>query len=133
MYEQANETITHGLSLGARITLGAVAGMFGAVMLLIAPPTDKAIYFYLFGAFCLFITIASFTKSRVRQFVGSIVGTAMFLVGLVYLVSELFDGTLWSGRRSEPSVYNALLYIFFIGVPGAIYAYKARFGFPKKP
>lgn len=133
MYEQANETINQGLSFGARITLGVISGLFGVVMLLVAPPTDKAIYFYLFGAFCLFITVACFTKGRVRQFVGSSIGSAIFIMGLVYLVSELVGGVFWSGRRSEPSVFNALMYLIFIGVPGAAYTLKARFGFPKKP
>lgn len=133
MYEQANETINQGLSLGARIILGVISGLFGVVMLLVAPPTDKAIYFYLFGAFCLFITVACFTKGRVRQFVGSSIGSAIFIMGLVYLVSELAGGVFWSGRRSESSVLNALMYLIFIGVPGAAYAFKARFGFPKKP
>ena len=133
MYEQANKTINQGLSLGARITLGLISGLFGVVMLLIAPPTDKAIYFYLFGAFCLFITVACVTRGRVRQFVGSVIGSAVFIMGLAYLVSELTAGVYWSSRRSEPSVFNALLYLFFIGLPGAAYAYKARFGFRKQP
>ena len=133
MYEQANETITQGLSLGARVLLGVISGLFGIVMLLIAPPTDKAIYFYLFGAFCLFITVACFTRGRVRQFVGSSIGSAIFVMGLVYFVSELAGGAFWSGRRSEPSVFNALMYLICIGVPGAAYALKTRFGFPKKP
>ena len=133
MYEQANKTINQGLSLGARITLGLISGLFGDVMLLIAPPTDKAIYFYLFGTFCLFITVACVTSGRVRQFVGSVIGSAVFIMGLAYLVSELTAGVYWSSRRSEPSVFNALLYLFFIGLPGAAYAYKARFGFRKQP
>ena len=133
MYEQANETINQGLSFGARITLGVVSGIFCVVILLIAPPTDKAIYFHLFGAFCLFITIACFTKGRVRQFVGSLIGIAIFFMGLAYLLSEVSGGVYWSGRRGEPSVYNALIYLCFIGIPGATYAYKVRFGFFKKP
>ena len=133
MYEQANNTITAGLSLGARITLGSISGLFGAVMMLIAPPTDKAVYFYLFGTFCLLVTIACFTSGRVRQFIGSTIGAAIFLVGLWYLAKELMVGALWSGRRSEPSAFNALLYLFSIGVPGAAYAYKVRFGFAEKP
>ncbi|MCF8075768.1 MAG: sigma-E processing peptidase SpoIIGA [Desulfotignum sp.] len=133
MYKLANQTINKGLSLGARITLGVISGLFGVVMLLIAPPTEKAIYFYLFGAFCLFITVACFTKDRIRQFIGSSIGSAIFIMGLVYLVSELVGGIFWSGRRSEPSVFNALMYLLFIGVPGAAYAFKVRFGFPKKP
>ena len=133
MYEQANETINKGLSLGARVTLGLVATLFGVVMVLIAPPTDKAIYFYLFGVFCLLIAIACFTSGRFRQFVGSVIGSTMFGIGLVYLISEAMGGIYWTGRRSEPSVYNALFYLFFIGIPGAAYAYKARFGFRKLP
>jgi hypothetical protein len=133
MYEQANETINEGLSLGARITLGLISGLFGVVILLIAPPTDEALFPYLFGSFCLFVTIACFTRGRVRQFVGSIIGTAIFVIGLWYLASELLAGVFLSGGRSEPSVFNALFYLSFIGVPGAIYAYKARFGFAKRP
>ena len=132
MYEQANEKINDGLSLGARILLGSISCLFGAVMILVAPPTDNAPYFYLFGAFCLFITIACFTRGRVRQFVGSTIGAVIFLAGLAYLFAELTAGVLWSDRRSEPSVLNALLCLFFIGIPGAAYAYKTRFRFPKK-
>ena len=133
MYRQASETINHGLSLGARIVLGLVSGLFGVVMLSIAPPTDKAIYFYLFGAFCLFIAIACFTTGRLRQCVGSAVGSAVFIIGLIYLLDEVTAGAYWSGRHSEPSVINALLFLFFIGLPGAAYAFKARFGFRKQP
>ena len=133
MYEQANETITQGLSLGARIFLGSISGLFGVAMILIAPPTDKTVFFYLFGVFCLFITIACFTRGRIRQFVGSTIGVTIFFTGLVYLVAELKAGVYWSSRHSEPSVFNALLYLLFIGVPGATYAYRARFGFQKKP
>lgn len=133
MYEQANKTISQGLSPGARMALGFVSGLFGVVMLLIAPPTDAAIYFYSFGALCLVITIACITTGRLRQFVGSVVGCALFGLSLVYLVAEVTGGVDWSGRRSEPSVFNALLFFFFIGLPGVTYAYKARFGFRRQP
>lgn len=133
MYEQANKTISQGLSLGARMTLGFISGLFGIVMLSIAPPTDAAIYFYLFGALCLVIAIACITTGRLRQFIGSVIGCALFGMSLVYLVAEVAGGVDWSGRRSEPSVFNALLFLFFIGLPGAAYAYKVRFGFRKQP
>ncbi len=133
MYEQANKSINRGLSLGARIFLGVVAGLFGIVMFLVAPPTEKAIFFYLFGTFCLLISVACFTQSRLRQFVGSVLGSSIFVLGLVYLIAEVSGGSLWSGRRSEPSVFNAALYLVFIGIPGAAYAYRTRFGFPKRP
>jgi len=129
MYELANEKINAGLSFGARLALGSVSALFGIVMLVIAPPTDKRIYFYLFGAFCLFITAACVTSGRVRKFIGSVIGSAIFIAGLVYLVAEIYAGVFFSGQFSEPSVVNALIYLSVIGLPGASYAYKARFGF----
>ena len=133
MYQQANETINEGLSFGARITLGFFAGLFGVVMVLVAPPTDKAVYFYMFGAFCLLIAVACITKGRVRQFVGSVIGGAIFFMALVYVVFEVTAGVFWSGARSESSVINALMFFVFFGIPGAAYVYKVRFGFHKKP
>lgn len=131
LYEQAEATINQGLSLGARILLGLFAALFGVVMILTAPPEAgvKAIIFYAFGAFCLLIAIACLTKGRVRQFVGSIVGSAMFLAGIAYLGSELAHGVFWSTPLSEPSAFQALVYLVFIGYPGASYAFRTGFGF----
>lgn len=134
LYERANKIITNqGLSLGARLLLGLVAGLFGAVMFLAAPPgTDsKAIGFYAFGLLCLLIAIACFTSGRVRQFIGSVIGCSIFLVGITYLVAELSGGKLWDS--TNPSAYNAAKYLLFIGIPGIVYAYKVRFGFRKSP
>lgn len=133
MYRHAEETINHGLSLGAMLLLGVLATLFGITMVLIAPPTDKAIFFYAFGIFCLLIALGCFTKGRVRQFIGSVVGCAVFGLGVWYLVIELSRGIYWPGARSEPSVWNACLYLVFIGIPGAAYAYRARFGLRRKP
>jgi len=132
MYRQAEETINHGLSLGARLLLGVLATLFGITMVLIAPPTDKAIFFYAFGIFCLLIALGCFTKGRVRQFIGSVVGCAVFGLGVWYLVIELSRGAYGLGARGEPSVGNACLYLVFIGIPGATYAYRARFGLRRK-
>jgi hypothetical protein len=132
MYEQANETINRGLSQGARLLLGAVAGLFGAFMILAAPRSEQLFGFYLFGAVCFTIALACVTRGRLRQFFGSLIGSAMFVAGLWYLVSELTDGALWSGSRSEPSAFNAVLYLIFIGLPGAAYVWKARFGLRRK-
>ncbi|MFC5491421.1 hypothetical protein [Dokdonella soli] len=121
------------MSFGARLLLGLVAGLFGAVMFLAAPPgTDsKAIGFYAFGVFCLLIAIACFTSGRVRQFIGSVIGCSIFLVGVTYLVAELSSGKLLGS--TNPSAYNAAKYLLFIGMPGIVYAYKVRFGFRKSP
>ena len=132
MYQQANETINQGLSLGARILLGSVAALFGLMMILIAEPPHK-VDFIAIGVFCLLISLACVTRGRVRQFIGSCIGVAIFLAGVAYLVAELGGGVLWSGSRSQPSIGNAILYLILIGIPGAAYAYKARFGYRKEP
>ena len=131
MYRKANETINQGLSLGARILLGSVAALMGAMMILIAEPPNKAAFFAI-GAFCLAIALACVTRGRVRQFIGSCIGVVIFLAGVAYLAWEIGNGVFWSGQRSQPSVVNAILYLVFIGVPGAAYAYKVRFGYPYK-
>lgn len=133
MYQEAERTINHGLSLGARLLLGVFAMLFGAVMVLVAPPTDKAIYFYLFAGFCLLLALICFTQGQARQFIGSLIGCTIFGLGIWYLVVELSSGPAWSGARSQPSILNACSYLVFIGIPGAAYAYRARFGLRHKP
>lgn len=134
MYERANSEITRGLSLGARLLLGLMSALFGLVMVLTTPIGEpRAVWFYAFGVFCFFITVACFTSSRVRQFIGSLIGCIIFLVGAAYLVAELSGGALWSDSRARPSVYDAVMYLLFIGIPGIVYAYKVRFGFRKTP
>ena len=78
------------------------------------------------------IAVVCVVRGRVRQFVGSVIGTLIFLAGLAYLAHQLLGGTLISASRGEPSVLNAVLYLVFIGIPGATYAYKARFGFARQ-
>lgn len=132
MYEQANEKINEGLSFGARLLLGSVSAVFGLIMIMGASGEDKVFLHYLFAAFCLLIALACCTRGRVRQFVGSIVGSAMFVIGLLYLFDEIAAGDFGYGGRGAPSVLNALGYLLFIGLPGGIYATKVRFGFAKR-
>ena len=135
MYERAERSINEGLSLGARIVIALFAALFGIVMIAIASPESgaKAVFFYGFGAFCLMIAVACIAKDRVRQFVGSVIGSAIFLAGVAYLVAEVREGVFWSPHRGDPSAYKAILYMLFIGLPGASYAYRTRFGFRKAP
>ena len=122
------EQINKGLSPFARFIIGIFSALFGAVMVLIAPPTDKAVSFYAFGIFCFLISAACVTKGRARQFVGSVIGTMLLILSGWYLYSELTGGPFFSGRRGEPSVVNALLFFAAFGIPGAAYAIKTKFG-----
>lgn len=128
MHRQAFMTITDGLGLGARVVLGAAALLFGLLTLLASEHQEESGLQHVFTAFCLWIFVACFTKGRVRQFVGSAIGTAVFLVSLIYLVSEITRGVWWSWRDGAPSVHQAARFMFFFGLPGAIYAIGARFG-----
>lgn len=126
------EEISQGLSRGARFILGFFLGLFGVTMILVAPSTDKAIYFYLFGVFCLLISVACITSGRIRQFIASLIGCALFLVSLVYVYAELTGGARFSGSRSEPSVAHAMLFLVVFGIPGLAYAVWVRFGFKRQ-
>lgn len=129
MYEATNTTIRRGLSKGARLLLGSVAGLFGLLMLLMAGTSSSPAGFVAFGIFCLAIAIACATSGRVRQFFGSVVGSAIFGLAVWYLWSQAVGGPVTSDSRAEPSLLNAALFLVFLGLPGGSYAISAKFGF----
>lgn len=112
----------NGLSRGSRIVLSFFSGFAGLVMVVAAPPTDKAPGFYLVALVCLLLCIACISHTRVRQLLGSCVGTA------------LFAASLWYGcaRFGQPEFFNALVFFVVFGLPGAAYAMSTRFGFRQK-
>ena len=114
------------MSLPSRILLAFVAGLSGAVMILAAPPSDQALYFYMFAGFCFLISIACITRGRIRRFVIGMIGTALFGVSVWYLYVEIITGPLNSGARSQPSIVNAVLVLIALGVPGLAYAMNAK-------
>lgn len=129
----AQETIHAGLSLGARIVLGGIAVLCGVVSILCAQSADRPIPASLFGAFCICIAIACICRGRIRQIAASLIGLALFAVGIGYLVSEISAGIWISGRHSQPSVLNAVFFLVFIGLPGGAYAYNTQLGFRPRP
>lgn len=131
MCRQAEEEINSGLSPFSRVLLGLVSGLLGAMVIFIAPDTDKRIYFYIFGGFCLVITLACTFKGRIRQFMGSIIGCCLALLSIGYLGSEFIGDEPLMSKRSEQSLYNAVMFSVFFGIPGLSYALKAKFGFKK--
>lgn len=131
MYREAARQIEKGLSLGARIALGVAALVFAALMLASGALPENAVFAYAFAGFSLAIAVACIARGRVRQFAGSVIGVGLFVLSLLYLASELSEGDVLSGSRSEPSVLNAISFVIFFGFPGIAYAFKARFGFRK--
>lgn len=133
MGTQADQEAGEDLGLGARLLLGGFTLLIGALMVLVASPEegDKRLFFYAFAGFCFLISFACVSKGRPRQFVGSIIGAVVFGSGVWYLASTLGVGPVASTSRAEPSTLNALLFLLFFGLPGALYAWRTRFGFRK--
>ncbi|MFC4310111.1 hypothetical protein ACFPN2_13555 [Steroidobacter flavus] len=121
------------MSAGVRIFLAVAAGLMGLVMFLhgTTAEEDKAWFSYAFGAFCMLIAAAAVLRGRAARFCGSLVGTCVFVAALLYLGHELATGPVTSGSRSQPSIVNAVLFLLVFGIPGLLYAIKARFGFSK--
>lgn len=129
MYKQTEKQITASLSPFARFLLGLTAGLFGFMMISIAPPTDNQLGYYMFGGFCFLISLCCMTKGRVRQFAGSVIGCLLFVSSLFYLYSQLVgDGPLFSAR-SDQSLFNSFLFLACFGLPGITYVVKTKFGF----
>lgn len=133
MYKVAAEKINEGLSLPARILLFVFASMFGLIMFLAAPDNEKTVTYYAFGIFCISIGIACITKGRIRQFVGSLIALAIFIMAIIYLYSQVTGGALVSGSKAEPSIINAIFFSFAFGLPSVLYISKAKFGIVKNP
>lgn len=133
MKAEPDQEAGEDLSLGARLLLGGFTLLIGAMMVLIASPEegDKRLFFYAFAGFCFLISFACISKGRSRQFVGSIIGVVVFGSGVWYFASTLGAGSILSSSRAEPSTLNALLFMLFFGVPGAVYAWRSGFGFRK--
>jgi hypothetical protein len=120
------------MSLGARIVIALFTALFGVLMATVAPPTEKAPLFYAFAAFCLAIAVACLAPGRIAQFFGSVVAAGILVVGASYFVSMLLGGPLFTGRRSDQSLVNSLLFLGVFCTPSALYLWHARFGFPSK-
>ena len=132
MYKIAAEKIKEGLGPGAKFILGAVSAFFGLIMVGTASTTQAPFFAAMIGLFCFTITLACFTWGRVRQFAGSTIGVTLFFLSIIYFWSQLTGDPLFFGKRSEPSMLNAVLFVIFFGVPGITYAFHARFGLRKK-
>jgi hypothetical protein len=131
MYEVAESKIRDGLSRGTCLLLGAVATLLGSAMLLMAPNSGSPTDYVAIGIFCVIIALACFTSGRAREFVGGVLASAILGLAIWYLCAQTSGGFIISGRRSEPSLLNAIFYLVAFGVPSAKYIYEVRFGFAR--
>ncbi len=131
MYKISTKEINKGLSLPARIILFVFSVIFGLIMFLAAPHSEKDIFFHAFGLFCISIGMACITKGRSRQFFGSLISLGILIMAIMYLYDEITGGPLVSGSKSEPSILNAIFFSSAFGLPSIGYLIKAKFGFGK--
>ena len=136
MYQEAEENINNGLSLIPRILLGSVSGLFGVVLTWfgihgLMNNIESWPAMFSIGLFCLLVSFATFTWGRVRQFIGSSIGLIVFILACWYLTTQISGGLVISGKRSEPSIMNAVFFMVFFGIPCITYTLTAKFGFKK--
>ena len=121
------------MSRGLQSVLAVAAVLSGVMMMVAAPPTDKAPMFYAVVAFCFVLACACLTRGRTAQFFGSVVGLGVFVAGCWYLASMIAELRIsMGGGRSQPSVRNAILFLISFGLPGAAYAWHAGFGLRRR-
>ena len=132
MYKSGQHVLNKGLSPFSRILLGSITGLFGVVMILIAPDMSKPIGIYMFGTFCLIIFVMCITTGKIRNYLGRIIGLTAFGLSIWYFLGQLGGGELISGKRSEPSIFNAILFFFAFGFPGIWFAIKGKFPIKNK-
>jgi len=115
------------LGRGSRMVLGFVSALFCVVMVVAAPPTDKAFGFYLIALFCFLICISCIGNTRVRHLIGSAVGVVLVAASGWYVFEVITNGPN-ATRIGRPSLLNALALFLALGIPGFMYAAAARFG-----
>jgi hypothetical protein len=115
------------LGRGSRTVLGLVSAVIGVVMVVSAPPTDKAFGFYLISLFCFLICVSCIGSARVRHLIGSAVGLVLVACSLWYVFEVATKGSN-AARFGPPSLINALVLFLFLGIPGLMYVGAARFG-----
>ncbi|MGC3980202.1 MAG: hypothetical protein QM808_02990 [Steroidobacteraceae bacterium] len=133
MIPEETQPTRGGNGLALRLILSFFAGLFGMVMILIAPSADRPIGHYLFGTFCLGIAAVCFVHGRIQRVIGSFLASAVLVVTAWYLFTEIVDSVAVSESRSNPSVINAILALVAFGFPAAAYLRRARFGFGAEP
>jgi len=118
------------MSLLARLLLAIFAALCGVMMLAWASQADpgKAWLSYLFGVFCFAIALVCFLRGRVAHFVGGLIAAGVLATGLAYLASMLLHGPLITGRQSDTSVFNAILFLVVFGFPATKYLRTTKFG-----
>ncbi len=127
MYIEGQKVLGRGLSPVTRVLLGVISGLFGVVMILIAPEMAQPVGIYCFGGFCISISLMCITKGIVRNIIGRMIGLIAFGLSIIYFWDQFSTGDLLFGARGEPSLVNSILFFLAFGFPGMWFAITGRF------
>jgi hypothetical protein len=63
----------------------------------------------------------------------SVVAASVLVMGISYFGAMVSGGPAATGRRSDQSFVNAVMFLVVFGVPSAVYLWRVRFGFACTP
>jgi hypothetical protein len=110
-----------------RIFLGLVSGLFGMLMIAIAPELQPTAH-YLFGGFCFAVAISSITDGQVGRFAKSCVALVVFVTSIWFAVDIGIATQKANESLVEPPFVLALSCLAVFGGSSASYIWVARFG-----
>lgn len=122
------------MSLTFRIILAAFSLLFGLMLALWASGDEGSWFRWLPAAFCFAIAVTCIARGRLAHFFGGLIALSVICAGLAYLVEMWLAGPTSTGRKSDPSLINAVLFCVAFGGVAARYLWATRFGFvtPRK-
>lgn len=122
---EANDKEIHWLF---RWLIAVFCTLCALVMFLVSADLKIPLLGYGIGILGICAAITCTTKGKVRVIACSILSVSVLCIGLVYSYHEFTSGTLYSGSRSKPSIYNSIMFMLIYGVPSIGYLCKFKFG-----
>lgn len=131
---RANQQINklRGLGIVSRGIIAFFSTFFGIGLIITEWNGAKSVGVYAIGIFCLIVGFVCITRGHIQKFFGSIIGSTVFIASIMYIYFELKTGNFLSHNRSEPSLFNAILFFIVFGLAGLSYTTYAKFGIKKK-
>ena len=127
LYRSGEEVLAGGLSTSSRVILGLAVGAMGVGVAMSASSAPNPTLTWIFVGFCIAISLTCVCTGRVRNVVGRIVAAMIFVTCVLYVIDCAYTEPVSSGSRSQPSLSNAVLSMFFAGIPAAYFAIRGRF------
>ena len=132
MSHELTKAISEGFTPRIRVIIAVMIGSIGALFAIgiFLAPTHWQVY--LAPLFCFLIAGFCLAKDRLGQFLGSCLGVYVFIFTCWYVYDQFVTGQMLPAYKGDQSILGSLLALAVFGVPGLIYAWKAKFGFKRQ-